>query len=101
MSTNRTNTEKLYDIIRTPIITEKSVMASTMCKYVFEVSLDATKTEIRKAIELIYPGKKVKSVKTIPVLPHSKRMGYKFGKTNASKKAIVTTDTPIEELASV
>jgi len=101
MSTQRTNTEKLYDIIRQPIITEKSVMASTLCKYVFEVAQDATKTEIRKAIELIYPGKKVKSVKTIPVLSHSKRLGYKFGRTDASKKAIVTVDAPIEELASV
>ena len=47
MSKTRTNTEKLYDIIRKPVITEKSMMATTLGKYTFEVNMNATKVEIK------------------------------------------------------
>lgn len=95
----RTNKEKLFDLIKKPIITEKSVGATTLGKYTFEVSKDATKTEIAKAIELAFPGRKVTKVNTVYMPSHSKRMGYKFGRTDSSKKAIVTIEgDPIEEL---
>ena len=89
----RSNTEKLYDVIKKPIITEKSmVSASMMNQYVFEVNKDATKIEIAQAVELAFPGRKVKQVRTVHMPSHTKRMGYKFGRTDSSKKAIVTIE---------
>jgi large subunit ribosomal protein L23 len=99
MSTSRTNKEKLFDIIKKPIITEKSVGATSENKYTFEVVKDASKTEIAQAIELAFPGRKVTKVNTVYMPSHSKRMGLKFGRTDSSKKAIVTiSGDPIEEL---
>ncbi|MCI1273192.1 MAG: 50S ribosomal protein L23 [Clostridiaceae bacterium] len=99
MSTSNTNKEKLFDLVKRPVITEKSVGATSSSKYTFEVSQDATKTEIAQAIELAFPGRKVKKVNTVYMPSHSKRMGMKFGRTDSSKKAIVTIEgDPIEEL---
>ena len=93
------NKERLYDIIKRPIITEKSMIATTMGQYTFEVKEDATKVEIAQAVELAFPGRKVKKVRTVYMPSHSKRMGYKFGRTDSSRKAIVTIEgDPIEEL---
>ena len=93
------NKERLYDIIKKPIITEKSMMATTMGQYTFEVKEDATKVEIAQAVELAFPGRKVKKVRTVYMPSHAKRMGYKFGRTDSSRKAIVTIEgDPIEEL---
>ena len=102
MSKDRTNVEKLYDVIKRPIITEKSMMATTLGKYTFEVNKDATKVEIAQAVELAFPGRKVKKVSTVYMPSHEKRMGYKFGRTDSSKKAIVTIEgDPIEELTAL
>lgn len=99
MSKEKTNKEKLYDIIKKPLITEKSMMATTLGQYTFEVSMDATKVEIAQAIEQAFPGRHVKKVRTVYMPSHAKRMGYKMGRTDSSKKAIVTIDgEPIEEL---
>ena len=84
--------ERLYEIIKKPIITEKSMMATTMGQYTFEVLEDATKVEIAQAVELAFPGRKVKKVRTVYMPSHSKRMGYKFGRTDSSRKAIVTIE---------
>ena len=93
------NKERLYDIIKKPIITEKSMIATTLGQYTFEVKEDATKVEIAQAVELAFPGRKVKKVRTVYMPSHSKRMGYKFGRTDSSRKAIVTIEgDPIEEL---
>ena len=93
------NKEKLYDIIKRPIITEKSMIATTLGQYTFEVKEDATKVEIAQAVELAFAGRKVKKVRTVYMPSHSKRMGYKYGRTDASRKAIVTIEgDPIEEL---
>lgn len=102
MSKDRTNKEKLYDIIKKPLITEKSMMATSLGQYTFEVNMKATKIEIAQAIELAYPGRKVKKVRTVYMPSHAKRMGYKIGRTDSAKKAIVTIDgEPIEELIGV
>jgi len=102
MSKERTNTEKLYDVIKKPLITEKSRMAMSLGQYTFEVRKDATKVEIAQAVELAFPGRKVKSVNTVYMPSHTKRMGYKFGRTDSSKKAIVTIEgDPIEILTAV
>ena len=102
MSKARTNTEKLYDVIKKPIITEKSVGATTLGQYTFEVVKTATKVEIAQAVELAFPGRKVKKVRTVYMPSHEKRLGMKFGRTQSGKKAIVTIEgDPIEELTGV
>ena len=102
MSKDRTNVEKLYDVIKRPIITEKSMMATTLGQYTFEVNKTATKVEIAQAVELAFPGRKVKNVRTVYMPSHEKRMGYKFGRTDSSKKAIVTIEgDPIKELVEI
>ena len=94
------NKEKLYDVIKKSLITEKSVSATEGAKYTFEVRKNATKIEIAKAVELAFPGRKVKKVRTVYMPSHSKRMGYKFGRTDSSKKAIVTIEgEPLEFMA--
>ena len=71
-------------------------------QYTFEVAKDATKVEIAQAIELAFPGRKVKKVRTVYMPSHSKRVGYSVGRTQSGKKAIVTIEgDPIEELAGV
>lgn len=102
MSKSRTNKEKLYDIIRKPLITEKSMAAVQYAQYTFEVDKDATKVDIAQAIEQAYPDRKVKKVRTVYMPSHAKRMGMKFGRTQSGKKAIVTIEgEPIEELTGV
>lgn len=99
MSKGRTNNEKLYDVIKKPLITEKSMMATAQGQYTFEVVKSATKIEIAQAVELAFPGRKVKKVRTVYMPSHAKRMGYKMGQTQSGKKAIVTIEgDPIEEL---
>ena len=53
MSKERRNIEKLYDVIKRPIITEKSMMATALGKYTFEVQKDATKVEIAQAVDCL------------------------------------------------
>ena len=102
MSKDRTNVEKLYDVIKRPLRTEKSMMATVLGQYTFEVNMNATKVEIAQAVELAFPGRKVKKVRTVYMPSHEKRMGYKFGRTDSSKKAIVTIEgDPIEELTAL
>lgn len=72
MSTSRTNQEKLYDIVKKPIITEKSYKAMQDGQYTFEVNMDATKVEIAQAIEMAFPGRKVKKVRTVYMPSHAK-----------------------------
>ena len=71
-------------------------------KKLFEVEKNATKIEIAQAVELAFPGRKVKKVQTVYMPSHEKRMGLKFGRTDSSKKAIVTVEgEPIEELTAI
>ena len=102
MTNTNTNKERLYDVIKGAIITEKSMMATVNNTYTFEVKKDATKVEIAQAIELAYPNRKVKKVRTVYMPSHQKRMGMKFGRTQSGKKAIVTiVGEPIQELTGV
>lgn len=99
MSKTKTNKEKLFDILKRPIITEKSMGATTLNQYTFEVAKNATKIEIAKAVEAAFAGRKVTKVRTVYMPSHAKRMGYSVGRTQSSKKAIVTIEgEPIEEL---
>ena len=78
-----------YDIIRRPVITEASMDLTREKKYVFEVMKDATKPEIAKAVETVFPGVKVAEVNTINMKRKPKRLGVHFGYTSEWKKAIV------------
>ncbi len=82
---------KYLDIIKAPVITEKSQMEQTMGKYTFLVDPKANKTEIKSAIEKIF-NVKVKSISTLNVKPKKKRVGRYPGMTNRAKKAIVTLE---------
>ena len=79
-----------YDIIKRPIITEKSMAATAEKKYTFEVAKDPNKIEIAKAVEEIF-GVKVAKVNTLNVQGKMKRVGrYPQGRTASWKKAMVT-----------
>ncbi|HBB28386.1 MAG TPA: 50S ribosomal protein L23 [Clostridiales bacterium] len=78
-----------HDLIRRPIITEKSMDSMADKKYTFEVDKKANKTEIKNAIEQIF-GVKVKSVNTMNMLGKMKRQGAHTGRRPSWKKAIVT-----------
>ena len=78
-----------YDIIIRPVITEQSMEATDMKKYVFMVAKDANKTEIKKAVSEIF-GVKVEKVTTINMDGKVKRQGrYPEGRTASFKKAVV------------
>ncbi|MEG2707825.1 MAG: 50S ribosomal protein L23 [Vagococcus sp.] len=77
------------DIIKAPIITEKSAdLAQNKNTITFSVDVKANKTQIKQAIENIFDVK-VESVNTINVKPKKKRVGRYMGKTSRVKKAIV------------
>jgi len=78
-----------YDLIRSPIITEKTTILSEQKKYVFEVSPAATKPLIKKAIEEIFEVK-VKSVNILNQKGKVKKFKGTLGRRSDIKKAIVT-----------
>ncbi|HEU4965559.1 MAG TPA: 50S ribosomal protein L23 [Bacilli bacterium] len=77
------------DIIKRPVITERSTDLMEENKFAFEVDLRANKTEIKAAIEEIF-GVKVAKVNTLRVPSKQKRMGRYVGRTSEWKKAVVT-----------
>ena len=80
---------KYYDIILKPVITEKSMNAMSDKKYTFLVHTDATKNQIKEAVEKLFEGTKVASVNTMNLDGKKKRRGMVIGKTAKTKKAIV------------
>ena len=79
---------KNYDIIVSPVLTEKSYDGIASKKYTFKVALNATKTQIKTAIEDIF-GVKVAKVNAVSVNGKKKRMGRSEGYTSDYKKAVV------------
>jgi large subunit ribosomal protein L23 len=77
------------DIIKRPVITERTTDLMEENKFAFEVDLRANKTEIKAAIEEIF-GVKVDKVNTLRVPSKKKRVGRFVGRTSEWKKAIVT-----------
>ena len=77
------------DIIKRPIITEKSTDLMAENKYTFEVDMRATKPQIKAAVEEIF-GVKVEKVNTTRVRGKLRRMGRHEGYTSDWKKAVVT-----------
>ncbi len=82
--------KSVADIIVRPLITEKSMDGIAKKRYAFEVMKNATKPEIAKAVEEMFPGVKVAKVNTLIMKKKPKRVGYHMGFTGEWKKAIVT-----------
>lgn len=80
---------KYYDVILKPVISEKSMYQMAEKKYTFLVHPDATKIQIKEAVEKMFEGTKVASVNTMNRHPKTRRRGMVYGKTSQSKKAIV------------
>ena len=78
-----------YDTIVGPIITEKATLASENNQVVFEVALNATKPQIKEAVEGLFKVK-VTAVNTMRVKGKTKRFRGHLGKRNDMKKAIIT-----------
>ncbi|MFA9397140.1 MAG: 50S ribosomal protein L23 [Clostridiaceae bacterium] len=77
-----------HDIIRRPVVTEKSMAAMEDKKYTFIVDIHANKVEIKKAVEEVF-GVKVQDVNTLKTMGKVKRVGVHIGKRADYKKAIV------------
>ncbi|SHK47281.1 large subunit ribosomal protein L23 [Hathewaya proteolytica DSM 3090] len=77
-----------HDIIRKPVITEKSMAAMADKKYTFVVDINTNKFQIKHAVEEVF-GVKVADVKTVRCLGKNKRVGVHAGKKADFKKAIV------------
>jgi len=83
------NDERLYEVIRAPHVSEKAVYgADQRSQHVFRVAPDATKPEIRKAVERLFKVK-VDRVQVLNVKSKSKRFGTIQGRRNGWRKAIV------------
>ena len=80
-----------YDLIKKPIITEKATMASEAGAVVFQVAMDATKPQIKEAVEAVF-GVKVKAVNTTITKGKTKRFRGQPGVRSDVKKAYVTLE---------
>ena len=98
---SKTSTERIYEIIRSPLISEKSTFISQFNYYVFKVSPNSSKNEIKNAVENIFKVE-VKSVNTLNQKGKKKRFRGKVGVRADTKKAFVklaegqTIDTTVE-----
>lgn len=80
---------RYYDVILKPVITEKSMNQMAEKKYTFLVHPQATKAQIKEAVEKMFEGTKVAGVNTMNCDGKTKRRGMTYGKTAKTKKAIV------------
>ncbi len=81
--------ERMYELLRAPVITEKSTLISEHNQVVFQVPLDASKPEIRAAVEGLFDVK-VDAVNTLRVKGKTKRWRGRIGRRSDYKKAVVT-----------
>mgnify|MGYP002868094381 CR=1 FL=1 len=89
---------KYYDVILKPVISEKSMNMMAEKKYTFLVHTDATKSQIKEAVEKMFPGTKVLKVNTLTQEGKKRRMGRTEGYTNKVKKAMVTLTEDSKEI---
>ncbi len=86
------NKSSYYDLIRYPLLTEKTMGAKeSYNQYAFAVDRQANKVEIKKAVETLF-NVKVQGVRTLCVKGKEKRVGRNVGKRSDWKKAIVTLE---------
>ena len=81
--------ERMYDVLRKPVITEKATMLSEKNQTVFRVAIDATKPEIKAAVEGLF-GVKVTAINTLVTKGKTKRFKGRPGVRSDVKKAYVT-----------
>jgi large subunit ribosomal protein L23 len=89
MKTAQISKARAYDIVRSPVITEKATLASEHNQVTFRVPLDASKGEIAAAVEAVF-SVKVKAVNTLRQLGKTKRFKGFVGKRSDYKKAVVS-----------
>ena len=89
---------KYYDVILKPVITEKTMNDMADKKYAFYVHPEATKIQIKQAVEAMFEGAEVEKVNTMNLSGKKKRRGYVFGRTNKRKKAIVQLTEESKEI---
>jgi large subunit ribosomal protein L23 len=80
-----------YDVIKKPVITEKATMASEHGAVVFQVAMEATKPQIKEAVEAVF-GVKVKAVNTTITKGKTKKFRGRPGVRSDKKKAYVTLE---------
>ena len=78
-----------YEVLRRPVVTEKETRQIASNKYTFEVALEATKIQVKEAVELAF-NVKVVSINTSRLLGKKRRLGKHSGVTPTWKKAVVT-----------
>ncbi len=83
--------EKYYDIVLSPVITEKSTLMTDQNKVMFNVAKNATKPQIKEAVEALF-GVKVKAVNTLVRKGKVKRFRNTIGRQSDVKKAVVTLE---------
>ena len=95
------SSERTFEVIRSPLVSEKATYVSQFNYYVFKVSNDSSKLEIKQAVQNLFKVE-VKSVNTLIQKGKQKRFRGKIGKRSAIKKAFVkladgqTIDTSLE-----
>ncbi|MCL2673442.1 MAG: 50S ribosomal protein L23 [Alphaproteobacteria bacterium] len=82
-------TQRSYDVILAPVVTEKALKNAGGQQVFFKVALNATKGQIKTAVQALF-GAKVESVNTITTKGKSKSFGRRMGRRSDSKKAVVT-----------
>ncbi|MBL95584.1 MAG: 50S ribosomal protein L23 [Alphaproteobacteria bacterium MarineAlpha3_Bin5] len=85
----KTSEERMFEIIRRPVVTEKATLASEYNQFTFQVPLDASKCEVKESVERLFKVKVV-GVNTLRQQGKLKRFRNKLGKRCDYKKAIVT-----------
>lgn len=83
------STERMYELVRSPVVTEKSTLITENNQVTFRVANDATKPEIKAAIEKLFDVK-VEKVNTLITKGKTKRFRGIKGRRSDEKKAIVT-----------
>ncbi len=83
------SSERAFEVVRRPLVTEKSTLGSEHGQIAFEVAIDATKPEIKAAIENLFKVK-VKAVNTLRQNGKTKRFKGNLGRRGDVKKAYVT-----------
>lgn len=89
MKKSKISQEKAYDIVRSPVITEKATLAGEHNQVTFRVPLDASKGEIAAAVEAVFKVE-VKAVNTLIQKGKTKRFKGVVGKRKDVKKAVVS-----------
>ena len=90
-ATTTVSNERKFEVLRRPLVTEKSTMASEHNQVAFEVAIDATKPEIKAAVEGLFKVK-VKAVNTLRQHGKVKRFRGRLGRRSDVKKAYVTLE---------